>query len=344
MAAMTNYKRVTATRLGGPDVLQVTEHVLCAPGKGEVRIRVLAASVCRPDVTVRAGAALHSGTPLGYKPPFVPGYAVIGDVDALGAGVAAEELGKRVGVLTVTGGYSEYLYWRADWLIPVPVALDPAAAVTLILNYLVAYQTLHRSAKVRPGAKVLIIGASGGIGTALLQLGRLHNLVLYGLASASKQGAVTALGATPIDYHGQDFADVIRRAEPQGLDAVIDGMNRLDYTRKCLPLLRRGGCMVSYGEPATHGELLGILALLVRTNLLPTGRTLKLYGTSSYSLFDRRPFDEDWATLFQLLQQGKIQPIIAGKFPILAAASAHALLEAGTVVGNVVLVAPELLR
>ncbi len=302
MATEMNYRRVTATRLGGPDVLQVTEHALRAPGKGEVRIRVLAASVCRPDVTTRAGTALHTGTPLGYKPPFVPGYAIIGDVDAVGAGVVAAELGRRVGVLTVTGGYSEVLYWRADRLIPVPPALDPAAAVTLILNYLVAYQTLHRSAKVRQGAKVLVIGASGGIGTALLQLGKLHNLVMYGLASPGKHAAVAALGATPIDYHGQDFAAVIRRREPQGLDTVIDGMNRLDYIRKCLPLLRRGGCMVSYGEPASYGELLRILCLLVRTNLLPTGRTLKLYGTSSYSLFDRRPFEEDWATLFQLLQ------------------------------------------
>lgn len=166
---------------------------------------------------------------------------------------------------------------------------------------------------------------------------------MYGLASSSKQASVAAMGATPIDYQGQDFAEVIGRAEPQGLDAVIDGMNRLDYTRKGLSLLRRGGCMVSYGEPAGHGELLRILGLLLWTNLLPSGKTLKLYGTSAYSLFDRRPFEEDWAALFKLLKEGKIQPIIAGRFPILEAARANELLESGMVTGNVVLVAPDLM-
>jgi NADPH:quinone reductase-like Zn-dependent oxidoreductase len=338
------YHRVTATSLGGPEVLQVTEHELAAPAKGQVRIRVLAASVSRPDLTVRSGKALYSGTPLGYKPPFTPGYAVLGDVEAAGEGVSSALIGNRVGVLCVVGGYSEVLYWRADRLIPVPAALEPGAAVTLLLNYLVAYQVLHRSAKVQPGSTALVVGASGGIGTALLQLGRLAGLTLYGMASGSKHAAVCELGATPIDYRTQDFAAIIRCAEPQGLDAVIDGMNQLDTLRKSLALLRPGGCLVSYGEPASRRELLQILGLLLRINLLPNSKQFKLYGTSTYFLFDRRPYEEDWRTLFGLLAGGKIQPVIAARFPILAAAKAHALLEGGSVIGNVVLVTPELLQ
>jgi NADPH:quinone reductase-like Zn-dependent oxidoreductase len=337
------YRRVTATRIGPPEVLEVTEHELRAPSQGEVRIKVLAASVCRPDVTARNGQALFSGTPLGQKPPFVPGYAVIGDVDVAGEGVTGAAVGDRVGVLTVIGGYSEYLYWRSDWLIPVPMRLDPAEAVTLLLNYLVAYQTLHRSAKVKAGDKVLIIGASGGIGTALLQLGRLANLKMYGIASKAKHAILTEMGATPIDYHTQSFVEVLHEAEPDGLDVVIDGMNRVDYIQGGLSLLRRGGRMVSYGEPAGLGTLLRILGILIRVNLLPNGKSFKLYGTSSYSLFDKRPFLEDWATLFKLLEEGKIKPVIAQKFPILEAAKANQLLEGGTVTGNVVLVTPELL-
>jgi NADPH:quinone reductase-like Zn-dependent oxidoreductase len=294
-------------------------------------------------VTARNGQALFSGTPLGQKPPFVPGYAVIGDVDVTGEGVTGAAVGDRVGVLTVIGGYSEYLYWRSDWLIPVPMTLDPAQAVTLLLNYLVAYQTLHRSAKVKAGDKVLIIGASGGIGTALLQLGRLANLKMYGIASKAKHAILTEMGATPIDYHTEDFVEVLHEAEPDGLDVVIDGMNRVDYIQGGLSLLRRGGTMVSYGEPAGLGTLLRILGILLRVNLLPNGKSFKLYGTSSYSLFDKRPFLEDWATLFKLLEEGKIKPVIAQKFPILEAAKANQLLEGGTVTGNVVLVAPELL-
>jgi NADPH:quinone reductase-like Zn-dependent oxidoreductase len=335
------YKSVIATRTGGPEVLQVVENDLRAPLAGEARIKVLAAAVCRPDITVRAGESLYGGTPLGQKVPFVPGYSVIGVVDAVGEGVTEVAVGDRVGALTVVGGYAEYLYWKSDRLIPVPSSVDPAKAVPLILNYIVAYQALHRSAKVKAGDKVLIIGASGGIGTALLQLGKLSNLTMYGIASKSKHSILTEYGATPIDYHTQDFVGVIHQAEPDGLDAVIDGMMRLDYIRRGLSLLRRGGKMVSYGEPAGLPALFRILATLIVVNLLPNGKSFKLYGTSSYFVFDKRPFLEDWAALFKLLEEGKIKPVIAARFPILEAAKANELLESGQVIGNVVLVVPE---
>jgi NADPH:quinone reductase-like Zn-dependent oxidoreductase len=319
------------------------ENALRPPAAGEVRIKVLAASVCRPDITVRTGEALYSGTPLGQKVPFVPGYSVIGVVDALGAGVTEVAVGDRVGALTVVGGYAEYLYWKCDRLIPVPTTLDPAEAVTLILNYIVAYQAMHRSAKVKDGDKVLIIGASGGIGTALLQLGNLAGLKMYGIASKSKHNILTEYGATPIDYHTQDFVEVIRQAEPDGLDVVLDGMMRLDYIRQGLALLRRGGRLVSFGEPAGLPELFRILATFITVNLLPNGKSFKLYGTSFYFLGDKKPYLEDWATLFKLLEEGKIKPVIEKKFPILEAAQANELLESGQVTGNVVLLAPALL-
>lgn len=337
------YKSVSATRRGGPEVLQVVENDLREPSAKEVRIKVLAASVCRPDITVRRGESLYSGTPLGHKFPFVPGYSVIGVVDALGQGVHEVALGDWVGVLTVVGGYTEYLYWRSDRLIPVPQTLDPAEAVPLILNYIVAYQSLHRSARVKDGDTVLIIGASGGIGTALLQLGKLANLKMYGIASESKHRLLSKYGATPIDYHTQDFVEIIRQAEPNGLGAVLDGMTRLDDIRRGLTLLRPGGRWVSFGEPAGLGVLFRLLAIFIVTNLLPGGKSFKFYGTSFYFVGNRQPFLEDWATLFKLLEEGKIKPIIEKKFPILEAAKANALLESRAVTGNVVLLAPELL-
>jgi len=185
------YKSVVVTSRGGPKALQVVENDLRPPSTGEARIKVLAAAVSRPDLTVRTGEALYSGTPLGHKPPFVPGYSVIGVVDAVGEGVREVAVGDRVGALTVVGGYTEVLYWRSDRLIPVPATLDPAQAVPLILNYIVAYQVLHRSARVEAGDKVLVIGASGGIGTALLQLGQLAGLKMYGLASLGKHPILT---------------------------------------------------------------------------------------------------------------------------------------------------------
>ncbi len=337
------YKSVIVTRAGGPEVLQVIENELRPPSAGEVRIRVLAAAVSRPDVTVRRGEALYSGTPLGKKPPFVPGYAVIGDVEAVGEGVTEAAVGDRVGILTVAGGYTEYLYWKSDRLIPVPTTLDPAEAVTLILNYIVAYQSLHRAAKVKAGEKVLILGASGGIGTALLQLGKLAGLKMYGLASKSKHHILTEYGATPIDYRTQDFVEVIRQAEPDGIDVVVDGMMRVDYIRRGLSLLRYGGRMVSFGEPAGFFDLFRIMGTFAAINLLPNGKSCKLYGTSFYFIGDKRPFLEDWATLFKLLEESKIKPVIEKKFPILDAAQANEMLESGKVTGNVVLLAQELL-
>ena len=336
------FKRIVAATTGGPEVLQVEERELREPDAGEVRIKVLAASVCRPDITVRRGAALYSGTPLGQKTPFVPGYSVIGIVDAIGAGVSNVAVGDRVGVLTVVGGYTEYLYWRSDRLIPVPATVDPVEAVPLILNYIVAYHTLHRSARVQAGETALIIGASGGIGTALLQLGQLAGLKMYGVASKSKHRILANYGATPLDYRTQDFVDVIRRAEPDGVDVVLDGMMRLDYIKGCLSLLRRGGRMVSFGEPAGFADLLRILMTFVTVNVLPNGKSFKLYGTSTYFLGNKQPYLDDWATLFNRLEEGKIKPVIEAKFPLLEAAQANELLESGNVTGNVVLLAPAL--
>lgn len=337
------YKSVIVTKRGGPEVLQVIENDLRLPSAGEARIKVLASAVCRPDVTARRGEGLYSGTSLGQKIPFVPGYAIIGCVDAVGEGVTEVAVGDRVGALTVVGGYTEYLYWQSDRLIPVPTTLDPAEAVTLILNYIVAYQALHRSAKVRAREKALIVGASGGIGTALLQLGKLAGLKMYGIASKNKHHILTAYGATPIDYHTQDFVEVIQQAEPDGIDVVLDGMMRVDYIRSGLSLLRRGGRLVSFGEPAGLPTLFRILGTLIVTNLLPNRKSFKLYGTSFYFVGDKRPFLEDWARLFKLLEEGKIKPVIEKKYPILEAAQANELLESGTVTGNLVLLAPELL-
>ena len=337
------YRSVIVTKRGGPEVLQVVENELCPPSTGEARIKILTTPVCLPDVQARYGQ-----TPIAPKIPFVPGYALIGVVDALGhprqssgKGASAVAVGDRVAALTIMGAYAEYITLRQEDLIPVPDTLDPADAVTLILNYIVAYQTLHRSAKVKAGDRALIIGASGGVGTALLDLGKLANLSMYGIASKGKHHILAEYGATPIDYHTQDFVEVIRQAEPDGLDAVFDGMV-WGYLDRGFSLLRRGGTWVQYGNPLSFSGLFRLLSRLVLLNLLPDGRSLKLYGTTT-SKFGRDRYLEDWATLFGLLAEGKIEPVIMKKYPILEAAQANELLESGQVVGNVVLVAPELL-
>ncbi len=330
------YKSVIVTARGGPEVLQVVENDLRPPEPGEARIKILAAPLCAPDITARYGQS-----PFIPKPPFTPGYAVIGDVDAIGEGVTSVTVGDRVGALTAYGAYAEYLYWDADQLIPVPETLDPAEVAPLILNYIVAYHVMHRWAKVKAGDKVLIIGASGGIGTAFLQLGVLVDLKMYGVASKSKHHILEEYGATPINYHMQDFVEVIRQAEPDGLDAVFDGMAG-DYIKRGFSVLRRGGTLVGYGNPMSVAGMFQALGQVVLFSLLPNGKSAKYYSTG-VSRINRRIFLEDWATLFKLLEEGKIKPVIEAKFPILEARKANELLESGQVIGNIVLVAPEML-
>ena len=298
-------------------------------------MKVLATPVCLPDVQARYGQ-----TPYPPRTPFIPGYAVIGVVDAIGHGVSNVGVGERVASLTVLGGYSEYIFLNQKQLVPVPIGVNPVAAATLILNYLVAYQVLHRSAKVKTGDKVLIIGASGGIGTAFLQLSQLARLTLYGIASKSKHPILVEYGATPIDYRTQDFVEVIRKAEPNGLDAVFDGIGG-DCIERGLSVLRRGGTLVSYGNPLSFAGMMQLLGKVIWFNMLPNGKRFKVYGTSS-SIFNRRPLLEDWGKLFKLLEEDKIQPIIMKTFPLLDAAQANALLESGQVIGSIVLLAPEL--
>jgi NADPH:quinone reductase-like Zn-dependent oxidoreductase len=331
-----SYKSIIVTKRGGPEVLQVVESDLRAPSDREARIKVLAVPVCLPDVEARYGR-----TPFAVKIPFVPGYAIIGVVDAIGEGVTNTARGDRVAALTTYEGYAEYIFLSEEQLIPVPTTVDPAEAATLMLNYIVAYQILHRSAKVKDEGKVLIIGASGGIGTAFLQLGKLANLTMYGIASKSKHHILTDYGATPIDYRTQDFVEVIQKAEPDGLDAVFDGIGG-DYIKRGFSLLQRGGTYVGYANPQSLSRMFYFLEQVILCNLLPNGRSAKYYGTGS-SRLNKRPFLEDWATLFKLLEEGKIRPIIMKKLPILEAAQANELLESGQVIGTIVLLAPELL-
>ena len=328
------YKSVVVTKRGGPEVLEVVENELRSPTTGEARIRILATPVVQDDIAVRVG-----NRPFLAKTPFVPGYAILGVVDAVGSGGTEVAVGDRVAALTNFGGYAEYIYWNADQLVHVPTTLDPAKAVVLILNYLVAYQVLHRVVQVKAGDKILIIGASGGVGTALLQLGELAGVKMYGLASPSKHAILTACGATPIDYRTQDFVEVLHQAETGGIDYVYNGMGE-EYFERGLAVLRRGGVLVHYGGPVSFSRFLLLVAKLLLYNVLPNGKQIKGYGTHRG---DVKQYQDDWTELFKLLEEEKIDPVIAAEFPILEARQANELLESGQVAGNIVLVASELL-
>ena len=168
---------VQVRRFGGPDEIEVVDTPLPTAGKGEVRVRVLAASVEYTEVLIRRH--LYAQTML-RRPPFVLGYDVVGEIDQLGDGVSGFQVGDRVADMTVVGSNAAYCTLRADHLARVPAGVDAAEAAALILSWTTAYQLLHRAARVQRGQRVLVQGAAGALGQALLVLGRLAGVELWG--------------------------------------------------------------------------------------------------------------------------------------------------------------------
>jgi NADPH2:quinone reductase len=342
------HTRIVVTHYGGPDALEVVEEECPDLKKGEVRVKVLAAGVSLPDVMAREG--IHPETP---RVPYTPGWDLVGVVNRLGDGVSEVESGQTVAALPIHGAYAEFICLSAGELIPVPPGLDPAEAVSLILNYVTAYQMLHRTAKVKPGQRVLIHGAAGGVGSALLQLGRLTGLTMYGTCSARSASAVTELGGIPIDYQRQDFVQEIHRLTGDGVDVVFDSIGGSHIWRS-RQALRRGGRVVAYGltgmltggrrasgrsggrHPFRGVAIFGLYILGSR--LLPGRRRVVPYSIQWLKRHRPALFRKDLMALFGLLKQQKIKPLIARRLPLVEARHAHELLGEGGVTGKIVLV------
>jgi len=342
------HTRIIVTHYGGPDALRVVEEERPEPKAGEARVRVLTAGVALPDIMAREG--VHPETP---PVPFTPGWDLVGVVDQLGDGVSGIEPGQRVAAMPISGAYAEFVCLPQHELVPVPSGLDAAEAVSVVLNYITAYQMLHRSAKVRPGQRALIHGAAGGVGTALLQLGRLAGLEMYGTCSSRGAQAVSDLGGIPIDYQHQDFVKEIHRLTGVGVDVVLDpiGGTHLWHSRKAL---RPGGRVVGYGlrsslrgkglasgRPGRRQRFRGtaVFGLYIAGGwLLPGRKRVVPYSIQTLKRLKPEWFRQDLIALLDVLQQKKIKPIIAQRFPLVEARHAQELLEQGGVTGKIVLV------
>ena len=238
-------KRVVVERFGGPEVLRVVEADDPRPGPGEVRVKVLAAGVSISDAQQRAGTYLG-----GPKPPFTPGYELVGVVEELGPRCSRLREGNRVGALTVWGADAERVCVPEASAVEVPEDLDPAEVLSLLFPYMTAYQVLHRTAKVKTGETVLVHGAAGRVGIAALELGALAGLRLYGTASARDRAAVERLGAVAIDYRNEDFLARVRELPGNGVDVVLDSLGG-PLSVRSFRALRPGGRLVVFGRYAT---------------------------------------------------------------------------------------------
>jgi NADPH:quinone reductase-like Zn-dependent oxidoreductase len=327
------YRAVMQTKAGGPENLQLVDLPLEAPGPGELRIRVHAAGVGATDFFVLAGK--YSYAP---KLPLVPGYEVVGTVDALGDGVTGFTVGQRVAALTVYGAYAEFLTREAEHFLPIPDAVSDRDAAAVILNFVTAWQMIHRTARVQQGKTALVTGASGGVGTAALQLLRLAGVKTYGAASTPKHAAIRALGAIPIDSRGEPVDGQVRALEPVGVDYVFDAIGGPSIGA-CIRALCRGGTLVGFGFMGTPPNLLAQIAMFANifAGSRLRGRIGKFYGITMLYRKNPQPLREDLPKIFALLAERKIDPAITRTFPLLEARQALEYLATATSHGKIVL-------
>jgi NADPH:quinone reductase len=360
--ARNTMKRVVVDRFGGPEVLRVVESDVPEPGSGEVRVRLLAAGVSFTDAQLRAGTYL--GVP---RPPFTPGYDLVGVVEKRGPGCTRLEIGDRIASLTVWGADAEHVCVLEENSVAVPDDFDPAEVVSLVLTYMTAYQLLHRTARAKRGEAVLVHGAAGRVGTAVLELGAAAGLEMYGTCAGRDRGLVEHLGAVAIDYQTEDFLARVHELPAGGVDVVLDGLGGA-LSLRSFRALRSGGRLVVFGHSATlkdgHKswkgwiEWYGATAAVALWGLFSPRRQVSAYriqrlreGRQWFPVSANHPalpvgggprnpkwFREDFAALLELLRAGKIHPVVAERLPLEQARRAHELLDTSAAKGKLVLV------
>jgi NADPH2:quinone reductase len=326
------YRAVMLPRIGGPEVLRVVDLPLSEPGPRQLRIRIRAAGVGSTDLMMLAGTYKYA-PPL----PFVPGYEIAGVVDAVGAEVKNFRAGQRVAALTLNGGFAETMVRDAEHFIPIPDGVSDVQAAAAVLNYVTAWQMIHRVAKVQPGQTALVTGAAGGVGTAALQLLRLVGVKAYGAASPAKHDVIRGFGATPIDYRQGRLDRLVRAHEPKGVDVVFDALGG-SYVTPCIKALRVGGTLVGFGfmNAASKSAVLASIANVVLGARL-RGRRGVFYGITVLYRKDPKPLREDLPKIFALIEDGRIDPLIDVVLPLSSAREAMERLAAGTGAGKIVL-------
>jgi NADPH2:quinone reductase len=327
-------RAVVAPRHGSPEVLEVRRWDVAPPGPDQVRVRVEAAGVSHADLLMCQG--LH---PERRRAPFVPGWDVVGTVESVGSRVVDVRVGDRVAALTIVGGWAEYAVVPARWVVPVPAGLAPTAAACLVMDYVVAHQMLTRSMAARPGDTVLVQGAGGGVGTALLQVARHLGVRVLGTDRAAKRAHVEAEGGVLVDFESEDVVARCRQLTGgRGVDAAFDGTG--DTVLTSLRTVRPGGTLVWFGMVSLLSggrrdwrnalRTLGRLGFALAENVRPGGRRATVYSIQALARRHADRYRADLATLFALLAEGRLAPHIAAVHTLDEAPAALAGLAAGS--------------
>ena len=331
---MAPIRKVVITEFGDESKLQVVEAELPEPKAGEVQLDVQYSIVSGSDVNMRRGTY-----PLQRKAPLTPGYSVLGTVRTNGAGCSRFRAGTRVACLSKYDGQAERINLPEKYLVPVPDGVDPKQAVSLVLDWVTAYEMLHRSAKVQAGQRVFVHGLGGGVGGALLRLGVLAGVTVLGTASAAKHEELRGLGAEPFHYSNKNWISEVQRLG--GVDAAFDPLGFSSFDES-YSILRKGGILVGYGQNLPHvtkrpqGAVLPMIVKLFARNLLFwRGKRTTFFGLNRYSKNYRR----DLELLFRWLAEGRIAVPVKAVFPMSEVRAAHRAYAAAKGTGSIVLAA-----
>jgi NADPH:quinone reductase-like Zn-dependent oxidoreductase len=336
-------RALVITRHGGPEVLAVQEVPTPDPKAGEVRVRVRFAGLNFSDVMARQG--MYPDAP---PPPCTVGYECSGEIDAVGAGVDVARVGQRVIALSRFHAQAEYVCVPAGQALEMPEAMTFEQGAALPVVYVTAYHMLFRVAHLRPGMKVLVHMAGGGVGTAALQLCRtVPGVTTYGTASASKHDAIRAEGCDhPIDYRSADYAEVLRGlTDGKGVDLILDPLGGKDW-KKGMGLLRPAGMLIAFGfANMASGDRRSLLHMLREGVQIPVFTPLSLMDTNRavagvnighlWSEIDM--LSDEMRALLALFREGRLAPRIDAVLPLERAAEAHGRLSGRQNVGKVLL-------
>ncbi|WP_371876996.1 NAD(P)H-quinone oxidoreductase [Microbulbifer sp. 2205BS26-8] len=314
---------------GGPEVMQLVE--LAKPGiaTDEVLIKVAAAGVNRPDIVQRKG---QYPAPPGASP--IPGLEVAGKVVAVGEAVRRWRVGDRVCALTNGGGYAEYAAVAEGQCLPIPAGLSEVEAAALPENFFTVWTNVFDRAKLQSGETLLVHGGSSGIGTTAIQLAyRLGARVFTTAGSEGKCTACEILGAErAINYRVEDFVQVVREATgDHGADVILDMVGG-DYIDRNISVAAYDGRIVNIAYQRGAEVQVNMLPVMLK-RLILTGSTLR-HRTAQVKAEIAHALE---ARVWPLIANGKVRPQIAAQFPLEQVAEAHRLLEAGKVIGKIVL-------
>jgi len=322
-------RAVEISKPGPPEVLKAVERPDPMPAAGEVRIRVAAAGVNRPDVLQRRGA---------YPPPpgasDLPGLEVAGEIDMLGSGVSEWHVGDRVCALLAGGGYATGCTAPAVQCLPIPRGMDFVAAAAMPEAFFTVWTNVFDRGKLRAGESALFHGGSSGIGTTAIQLAVARGSRVFATAgSDEKCRACEQLGAErAINYRTDDFVDVVKQLTGgRGVDLILDIVGG-DYIARDLAALAVEGRLVVIGFMGGDTATIDFRRVLGR-RLTITGSTLRPRSTVEKGEIATALRWEVWP----LVEQGVVKPIVYRTFPLDDAAAAHRLMESSEHVGKIVL-------